>query len=132
MSDYLPTPQSVIGAYAGALGQLWDLSVEWWRVVAEQGYTEDTDLTRFSRKVWLPHRPGGYDVESTSHPPQYSARIGGKVSVTVDETAARTGPKFDELTLNVQAPPGVRAIFVHFTARADPKDKQVRMINLEG
>jgi hypothetical protein len=58
MSDhpggYLPSAASVIGAYAAALNQLWDLPLSWYKALAESAFSEDIKLTTRSTTVFIP------------------------------------------------------------------------------
>lgn len=53
----LPPPAAVIGAWAGAVGQLWDITAAWLGLVAEQGYLEVPELEAWSTTVWFPRDP---------------------------------------------------------------------------
>lgn len=43
-----PTPHQVVGVWAGAVTQLWDISLSWWGVAIEMGSGEDPRLTPWS------------------------------------------------------------------------------------
>lgn len=53
----LPSSAAVIGAWAGAVGQLWDITAAWLGLVAEQGYLEVPELEAWSTTVWFPRDP---------------------------------------------------------------------------
>ena len=76
MSDhpggYLPSAASVVGAYAAALNQLWDLPLAWYKALAESASQEDTQLTTMSTTVFIPRGVANLtlDVSATRWEPE--------------------------------------------------------------
>jgi hypothetical protein len=54
---YAPSAVSVLGAYAAALDQLWEVPPKLWRTVTEAAYLETLTLKRRATTVFL-HAPG--------------------------------------------------------------------------
>lgn len=73
--DCLPSGKQVLGVWATAMTQLWDLSLEWWKVGLEGGAAEDTRLGVWSTTISYP-RPAAdratlrcVSIESARHEP---------------------------------------------------------------
>jgi hypothetical protein len=53
-----PSRNDLVGAWARAVLQLWDLTVSWWKLIPEQGEPEDPTLGVWSTSVLYPRRSG--------------------------------------------------------------------------
>ncbi len=62
-----PTPNQLVGVWATAVTQVWDISRSWWKVALEGGAAEDATLTSWSTTVGFPGPPpagGRYRCDS--------------------------------------------------------------------
>jgi hypothetical protein len=56
-ADSWPSPNDLVGAWAQAVLQLWDLTLAWWKLIPEQAEPEDPTLAVWSTSVYYPCRP---------------------------------------------------------------------------
>jgi hypothetical protein len=137
---YAPSPSSVIGAYAAALDQLWDLPRELWLAVTETMYQEQTELKKRQTTIFLKADAAvagaGDVVPGLTVSAERLALDGGPAtpagSVTVKSKrvhAARAGnPSVVELqvSLDDKAPRGAYRLILQAPGWVEP---EVRIVN---
>ena len=52
-----PSRNDLVGTWAQAMLQLWDLTAAWWKLIPEQAEPEDPTLGVWSTSVFYPRRP---------------------------------------------------------------------------
>jgi hypothetical protein len=88
-----PTPNQLVGVWATAVTQVWDISRAWWKVALEGGAAENASLTSWSTTVEFPGPPSPGGRYRCS---RFTDLAGNAVPATIDvRLLAANGPNDD-------------------------------------
>lgn len=122
LCEYWPSPRAVVSAYAGVVGQLWELGNSWYRMVVEQGYFEDDELTTGSVIAYVPQdRRNAIDLGvSAIRTHQDGIPRVTPVAVRLVPRTVPPGEGRFPVTVSVKEPPGVTEVRVTLWNSSDP------------
>ncbi|MGH9229110.1 MAG: hypothetical protein ACRD07_10380 [Acidimicrobiales bacterium] len=126
--SWLPSRDELVGAWARAVLQLWDLTLSWWKLIPEQGEAEDERLRAWSTWVFYPSRPDRDTRLGWSGLRTPGGDTVPAAAVHVEPTAVALGPGNVRLRIAVDRPAAQRAFHYHLTIfdRDAPDDPSCR------
>lgn len=113
--SWLPSRDELVGAWAKAVLQLWDLTLSWWKLVPEQGEVEDESLRAWSTWVFYPCRPDRVTRLEWSGLRTAGGDTVPATAVHVEPTDVAAGQGNARLRIAVDRPAAQRAFHYHLT-----------------
>lgn len=123
-----PSPNDVVGAWAQAVLQLWDLTVSWWKLIPEQGEAEDPGLGVWSTGVYYPRRDDRLTRLGWTGLSAEGAEVVPAATVHIDPPDVGAGSGNARLRVRVEGLSGQRAFHYRLTIydRDAPDDASFR------
>jgi hypothetical protein len=104
-----PPPGHLVGVWAGVVRRLWDLSLDWWKVLAEAGAVEDRGLVPGSVSTFVPITPRAQILEVANVRTAEGPVLPASVTVKPDRLGPGSAGDRVPVVVSLQLPKQLRA-----------------------